>query len=171
VTATNSLIEHEISEAVRAVRAGDTQAYATIVTRFQGPILTVCAAILRDRQAAEDLAQDVFVRAFQELDKFDPRFRLKPWLVKIAYRLAQQNWRRAKRQAARDRKAALAGEDDRHGENPAKKLLDAERSDALWQTVSSALSTVNLRVGVPASAGPDRLKAVLQPPDRTLTKH
>jgi hypothetical protein len=35
----------------------------------------------------------------------------------------------------------------------------------------SALSTVNLRVGVPASAGPDRLKAVLQPPDRTLTKH
>jgi hypothetical protein len=35
----------------------------------------------------------------------------------------------------------------------------------------SALPTVNLSVGVPASAGPDRLKAVLQPPDRTLTKH
>ena len=36
---------------------------------------------------------------------------------------------------------------------------------------ASALSTVNLGVGVPASAGPDRLKAVLKLPDRTLTKH
>jgi hypothetical protein len=35
----------------------------------------------------------------------------------------------------------------------------------------SALSTVNLRVGVPALAGPDRLKAGLQPPDRGLTQH
>ena len=46
----------EIADAVRAVRAGDTaEAYATIVKRFQGPLTTLCTALLRDRQAAEGL--------------------------------------------------------------------------------------------------------------------
>ena len=49
--------------AVHAVRAGDVQAFATIVRRFQASILTLCVAILRDRQAAEELAQDVFVQS------------------------------------------------------------------------------------------------------------
>ena len=45
----------EIIAAVRAVRAGDVQAFATIVRRFQSSIMTLCVAMLRDRQAAEEL--------------------------------------------------------------------------------------------------------------------
>ena len=82
--------EREIVQAVCAVRAGDVQAYAAIVNRFQASIMTLCVAILRDPQAAEELAQDVFVRAYQRLDTFDVRRPMKPWLVKIAYRLAQK---------------------------------------------------------------------------------
>ena len=63
--------EGEITVAVRAVRGGDVQAYATIVKRFEASITTLCLAILGDRQAAEELTQDVFVKADQQLNTFE----------------------------------------------------------------------------------------------------
>ena len=42
----DSEIGREIADAVRAVRAGDVQAYAIIVKRFQGPLMTLCTAML-----------------------------------------------------------------------------------------------------------------------------
>ncbi len=135
VAPNDSELEPEILEAVRAVRAGNSQAYATIVTRFQGPILTLCAAILRDRQAAEELAQDVLVRAYLRLDTFDLRQPMKPWLVKIAYRLAQEKWRTHMRELARYKAAATMLQQNRGDGRPAESLLTAERSDLLWQAV------------------------------------
>jgi len=135
VAPNGSELEREIVEAVRAVRAGNAQAYAAIVGRFQGPILTLCTAIVRNRQAAEELAQDVFVRAYERLDTFDVRQPMKPWLVKIAYRLAQQRWRTQVRQTARERAAGLMLTQNRGDGMPAERLFAAERSDLLWQAV------------------------------------
>jgi RNA polymerase sigma-70 factor (ECF subfamily) len=135
VTPNDSELDREIIEAVREVRAGNSQAYATILRRFQGPILTVCAAILGNRQAAEDLAQNVFVRAFRRVDTFDVRYPMKPWLVKIAYRLANETWRTDARRAAREKATAIAREQNRADELPAESLLKAERSELLWQAV------------------------------------
>jgi len=131
----NSDSEREIGEAVHAVRARYAQAYATIVERFQGPVMTVCAAIVRNRQAAEELAQDVFVRAYQRLDTFDVRQPMKPWLVKIAYHLAQQRWRGSVRETAREKVAATILEQNRSDRGPADRLLVDERSEMLWQAV------------------------------------
>jgi len=127
--------EREIVEAVHAVRAGDAQAFATIVERFQGPVTTLCAAIVRNRQAAEELAQDVFVRAYQRLDTFDIRQPMKPWLVKIAYHLAQQRWRERARESARQKVAATMREQNRYESGPAERLFVDERSEMLWQAV------------------------------------
>jgi RNA polymerase sigma-70 factor (ECF subfamily) len=128
--------EREIAEAIRAVRAGDVQAYAAIVERFQGPLMTLCTAMLRDRQAAEELAQDTLVRAYERLDTFDASRPMKPWLFRIAHRLAQQGWRASRREQAR-RQAAAAAMDRHRGEpGPAEKLLAVERSERLWQAVS-----------------------------------
>ncbi len=128
--------ESEIIAAVRAVRAGDVQAYATIVRRFQASIMTLCVAILRDRQAAEELAQDVFVKAYQRLDRFDVRRPMKPWLVKIAHRLAQQRWRQRAREAGRRRLDAVAKlERDQCDPEPADRLQVDEQSELLWQAV------------------------------------
>jgi len=130
-------LDDEIVQAVRDVRAGNSQAYAAIVTRFQGPILTLCTAILRNRQAAEELAQDVFVRAFRRLDSFDERNPMKPWLVKIAYRLAQEQWRSSTRQKERERTAGALREGIRDDRAPGAEVFAAEQSDLLWQAVQA----------------------------------
>jgi RNA polymerase sigma factor (sigma-70 family) len=136
VIAKDSIPEPDVADAVHAVRAGHAQAYATIVERFQGPLMTLCAAILRDRQAAEELAQDVFVRAYQRLDAFDVRQPMKPWLVTIAYRLARQRWRTQRREAEhRQAAATLRQARARDDPGPTGRLLADEQSETLWQVV------------------------------------
>jgi RNA polymerase sigma factor (sigma-70 family) len=135
VAPNNSDPECEISDTVRSIRAGDVQAYAAIVRQFQGPIVTLCTALLQDRQAAEELAQDVFVQAFRRLDAFDVRRPMKPWLVKITYRLAQQRWRGQTNEASR-KKAAVGLAPQNHGDaRPVDRLQVAEQTESLWQAV------------------------------------
>jgi RNA polymerase sigma-70 factor (ECF subfamily) len=128
--------DRAVVEAVCAVRAGNVEAYTTIIERFQGPILTVSTAIMRDRQAAEELAQDVFVRAFERLDTFDARRPMKPWLTKIAYRLAQEGWRAQARERVRRQTVAATLRHERRDKGPLDSLLADEQSRMLWQAVA-----------------------------------
>jgi RNA polymerase sigma-70 factor (ECF subfamily) len=124
----------ETSAAVKAVRAGDVQAFVTIVKRFGEALLTLCVTILHDSQAAEELAQDVFVRAFHRLDTYDVRQPMKPWLVKIAYRMAQERWRQKQREAVHCKAAAQSRKQPAQPD-PSHRLVATERSDILWQEV------------------------------------
>ena len=128
-------LEREIADAVHSVRMGNVQAYATIVKQFQGSITTLCVAILRDRQTAEEVAQDVFVQAYQRLGIFDAQRPMKPWLVKIAYRLAQQRWRMQASEMAHQKAAMLRLQRNHSDQGPASRLLVGEQSEALWQAV------------------------------------
>lgn len=97
--------------------------------------MTLCVAILRDHQAADEVVQDVFVRAYQRLDTFDLERPMKPWLVKIAYRLAQQRWRASSNELMH-RKAAMARLQQSHSDqDPSRRLLRQERSEVLWNAV------------------------------------
>jgi RNA polymerase sigma-70 factor, ECF subfamily len=128
--------EHDIADAVRAVRGGDAQAYAAIVRRFQGPLMILCTAMLRNRQAAEELAQDTLVRAYERLDLFDVRQPMKQWLYKIAYRLAQERRRAQVRETARLKENATMPGHNPGDRGPAERLCDDEQSEMLWQAVS-----------------------------------
>jgi RNA polymerase sigma-70 factor (ECF subfamily) len=124
----------EIARAIQAVLAGDANAFATIVERFQTSLMTLCVAIERDPRAAEELAEDVFVRAYQRLGSFDRRRPMLPWLAAIAYRLAQEQWRGQARQRGREAVAAERGVNRAEGSPPAR-LVERERADLLWRCV------------------------------------
>ena len=50
---------------VRAARDGDAEAFAALVRRFEGPVYHQVLRMVRRRSAAEDLAQDVFIRLWR----------------------------------------------------------------------------------------------------------
>jgi RNA polymerase sigma-70 factor (ECF subfamily) len=129
--------ESDIARAVEAVLDGHPNAFALIVRRFQDSLMTVATALLRDRQAADELTQDAFVRAFQRLRSYDASRPMKPWLVKIACRLAQDRWR-GRAAAARQRQLA-AQEADRTPVNadPLDSLIADERDRTLWRMVQT----------------------------------
>lgn len=68
---------------VLEVRAGNREAYGQLVMRYERSLRAVIAQIVLDIHVAEDLTQDAFVKAFQNLNRLQKPSRFGPWLYKI----------------------------------------------------------------------------------------
>lgn len=85
---------------VRRCLAGDEDALRELVQRFQGAVFGLCCRMLRHRQDAEDVAQEVFLRAFRGLAQWNPDRPLQPWLMTIAANRCRTALRRRAAHAA-----------------------------------------------------------------------
>ena len=74
----------EDRDLVRRTKAGDTRAFGFLVDRYQKPVYNVALRILHNPTDAEDIAQTVFMKAFQKLEGFDDEQRFFSWLYRIA---------------------------------------------------------------------------------------
>jgi RNA polymerase sigma-70 factor (ECF subfamily) len=70
-------------ELVRRAQAGDKEAFEELVRRHQHRVFAVAGGILRRREDVEDVAQQVFVKAYFSLKRFDQRAAFSTWLYKI----------------------------------------------------------------------------------------
>ncbi|WP_455382057.1 RNA polymerase sigma factor [Salinispira pacifica] len=76
------------SDIVRRVIDGDSDAFRHIVERYQAPVLALGLRFLRNREAAEDYAQEVFLRVFRSLHTYRGEARFYSWLMRVAYNMA-----------------------------------------------------------------------------------
>ncbi|WP_019913671.1 RNA polymerase sigma factor [Paenibacillus sp. HW567] len=86
-----------ISEAIEQVKAGNREAFATIIRAFEKQIYTYCYYILRNREEAEDAVQEVFVKVYRELRRYEERVSFSAWLYKVAYHHCLDQIRKRKR--------------------------------------------------------------------------
>jgi RNA polymerase sigma-70 factor (ECF subfamily) len=70
-------------ELVRAAQADDKEAFEELVRRHQHRVMAVAGGILRRREDAEEIAQQVFLKAYFSLKRFDQRAAFSTWLYKI----------------------------------------------------------------------------------------
>ena len=68
---------------VRRCLRGEGEAIRTLVDRFQAEVFGLCVRLLHHRQDAEDVAQEVFLRVFRSLRRWDGERPLKPWIMGI----------------------------------------------------------------------------------------
>ncbi|MEY4701433.1 MAG: hypothetical protein RL326_1620 [Pseudomonadota bacterium] len=73
---------------VAATRKGDREAYKTLVERYQSRIFSMAVDIVKNREDAEDVVQESFVKAFLSLDKFKGDSSFFTWLYRIAFNMA-----------------------------------------------------------------------------------
>ena len=78
----------------RLAREGSAEAFAELVRRFERPVFGLVVRLVRDPALAEDLAQEVFLRAWRALPAFDPERRFASWLLRIAHNAAIDSLRR-----------------------------------------------------------------------------
>jgi RNA polymerase sigma-70 factor (ECF subfamily) len=71
-------------ELIDRFKDGDTSAFGEIVNKYQDKIYNLCRHMLGNAEEAEDAAQDVFLKAYQALPKFQPEASLYTWLYRIA---------------------------------------------------------------------------------------
>ncbi len=73
---------------------GDPRAQRELINRYQRPILALIHRMVRDRELAEDLAQETFVKVLNALDSYRPEYRFSSWIFKIANNVAIDHLRR-----------------------------------------------------------------------------
>jgi RNA polymerase sigma-70 factor (ECF subfamily) len=76
------------AELIEQARKGDTQAFSTLVERYQRRVVGVAYAVVHNQEDALELAQETFVRAFQNLSRFESRSSFSTWLYRIAANLS-----------------------------------------------------------------------------------
>lgn len=82
------------ADVVRLAQQGREPAFRELVRRYERPVFSLVYRMVRDREAAEDLAQDTFVKVLNHIDRYSPEFKFSSWLFKIANNVAIDHLRR-----------------------------------------------------------------------------
>ena len=107
----------------------------------------VAYGVLRNRQDAEDVAQETFVKAYRNFHQLRDRDRFRAWLVRMTWRLAIDRQRGDRRRDARERSAeglphisaggSVPSSGVVQGFSPAEDLLARERAALLWRAIDA----------------------------------
>lgn len=110
------------AELLAGLRAGDPQAYESIVRRFGGRMLAVARRILMNEDDAHDTVQEAFIAALRGMSGFAGESRLSTWLHRITVNAALMRLRRASRRQERTIETLLPRFlDDGHQAEPASE--------------------------------------------------
>jgi RNA polymerase sigma-70 factor (ECF subfamily) len=81
---------------IKKVKKGDLDAYGAIIQDYQSSVFNVCYRILGNRQEAEDLTQEAFMRAYNQIASFDLDRPFGPWMRTVAANLCYNHLKRAR---------------------------------------------------------------------------
>lgn len=82
------MAEQTDEEMVAAILAGEEEVFRDLVLRYQSRLVNYVYRILHDYEEAHDLSQEVFLRIYRALDRFDPKYRFSTWLFRVAQNAA-----------------------------------------------------------------------------------
>ena len=81
-------------EVVLLARSGREAAYRELIRRYERPVFALLFRMMRDRELAEDLSQETFIKALNAIESYRPEFKFSSWIFKIANNAAIDHLRR-----------------------------------------------------------------------------
>ncbi|WP_100804304.1 RNA polymerase sigma factor [Ulvibacter sp. MAR_2010_11] len=114
---------------------GDTQAYGTLVERYQDFVFTIALRIVKHREEAEEIAQDTFIKAFESLASFRGESKFSSWLYSIAYRKALDCIRKNKKHRASEFLDEIGEHNFETIENALSYLEEKERKEVIQNCI------------------------------------
>ena len=129
-------------ELVSGVLGGDRERFGDLVERYQGRLVNYLFRLLRNLDEAHELAQEVFLKVYQVLDRYDPHYKFSTWLFRVAQNAAIDQIRR------RRLKLVSLHQEDAEGEardwdlpsperGPYGHLRNQERGEALQEAIDA----------------------------------
>src|SRR3954463_5032310 len=82
------------AELVAGTLRGSQDAFRELVLRFERPVYSLVQRMVQNPATAEDLAQEVFLKAYRRLDTYDAQWKFSSWLFKIAHNTTIDHLRR-----------------------------------------------------------------------------
>lgn len=131
----------EDRELMRRVQTGDETAFAALMQRWELPVKSVIGRLVFNASEAEELAQETFVRVWQQREKFRAGAEFRPWVFAIAVNLARNRlrwWRRRPNVALEEwTKAEDAGGVSHAPRGGAESLERTERAVAVRDAIAA----------------------------------
>ncbi|WP_028315972.1 RNA polymerase sigma factor [Desulfatibacillum aliphaticivorans] len=181
--------QEEERQAVLDVKAGATDRFALLVDAHKGALFNLAWRMTGSRSDAEDLVQEIFVRAFRNLGSFDAEKRFFPWLYTIGINLI-----RSRLKAVSRRRRVLQDQEKEGAKeaSPEEAFLAKERADQVqaallklntgqrealllrysqgltYDEIADILRISNSAAKMRAARGLDRLRSIL--PETLLDK-
>src|SRR5438552_18844436 len=82
------------ADVVSLAQQGRDSAFRELIRRYERPVFSLIFRMVRDRELAEDLAQDTFVKVLNHIDRYRPEYKFSYWIFKIAKHVAIDQSRR-----------------------------------------------------------------------------
>ena len=121
------------TDLIDAFRRGDEFAFVALYDRHKGAVYAYCAKMLLDREAAKDVLQETFARAYENRERLLKSTSFKAWLFTIARNQCLNTLRRSGREVAF---APDAPEPRGHGTTPFAALLKSEQADLIHRMLA-----------------------------------
>lgn len=109
-------------------------AYKALVERYENRVFTLCYKIIKRREEAEEVAQDIFVLCFKKLNELQDKRKFPNWLMKIAYSKAIDHIR--KKQIVKTDIDAINASHFKEEQTPLKKAIFENRKEILKKAIN-----------------------------------
>jgi RNA polymerase sigma-70 factor (ECF subfamily) len=135
--------ELEDVEIVRRVLAGEEELFEVLVRRYQVRVASHVTRMVGNRDDAIDLAQEIFLKVFQALDRFNPAYKFSTWLFRIAGNAAIDHLRKRRLRTVPleppdpEGSGPFAPEQRSTGLDPYGELRNAERGKAISRAIEA----------------------------------
>ena len=125
----------------------------------------VAWGVLRQRQDAEDVAQDALAKAYRNFRQLRDRERFRAWLVRMTWRLAIDRWRADRRRAVREQSAA-----PRETPSSEEVAVASDRAAHLWRAIDALPEKLRVVIVLGAIEGHDvrEVARLLELPEGTV---
>jgi len=139
---TSTVVRDDESKLVSAAKAGDVAAFEELVNRYERKIFRLGMNITQNREDAEDVMQEAFLKSYTNLDRFQGDSRFYTWLVRIAVNEALMKLRKRRPNQVSLDEPLTDGEDpvfreiEDWGPSPEKKFAQTELNQILNGVIS-----------------------------------
>ena len=121
--------------AIAKIRQGDRDAYSDIVEKYKGLIYNLVTKITANLLEAEDIAQDVFIQIYKNLNRYDETKRFFPWMYTVALNVIRNQHKKMRLLTLRSEQKGLADKWLKHYETPEKSVAIAQQQMILARCI------------------------------------
>ena len=124
-------------ELVERIISGETELFTDLVSRYEKRIVNYVYRIIRRYEEAHDLTQEIFIKVYMALDRYDPKYQFSTWIFRIAQNSAIDSIRKKSLPEVSMTRPAQDGEEARpreiadEGVSPFRDLKNKELSAAI----------------------------------------
>ena len=110
---------------------GDTNSFAFLVEKYKVIVYSLAVKMLKNKEEAEEVSQDTFIKAFKNLSKFKGESKFSTWLYKIAYRNCLDAIKKNEKKHVTDVIDEITENKVRSADNVLEQITKKERTDLL----------------------------------------